>query len=247
MADSLYQPPALIALAEIESKPVLEDLITKTVLRKWPYQLVHYDSPDRRGIDLALLYNKAAFKLKHSEAIPYKCADFPHYKSRDMLHVQLEAKDGSLLNMIVCHWPSRFGGKQASSPKRSCAAHVLTNYAQNLPGALIVLGDFNDVPQDQSLLWLSLPEGPLGLINLMADAPSYSGSHRYQGEWAYLDQILVDSTHYEKVKEYGVFRPAFLLEAETKYPGYKPKRAFQGNFYRDGFSDHLPIYLDWEL
>lgn len=236
-----------MGLAEIESKLVLQDLLGKTVLRKWPYQLVHYDSPDRRGIDVALLYNKEHFKLVHSQALPFVCEAWPTYKSRDILHVQLRAKDGSLINFLICHWPSRYGGKLQTAPKRYCAAQVLNNYRADLKGAVIIMGDFNDAPQDESMRYLADGLPGLDLINLMQAAPSYLGSHRYKGEWSYLDQILVDKVHYKRVKLHGVFAPSFLLEEETKYPGFKPRRAFRAKFYRGGFSDHLPIYLDWEL
>lgn len=247
LSDSNYNLPSVIGLAEIESRTVLQDLIGKTALRKRPYQLVHYDSPDRRGIDVGLIYNKEQFRLLHSDLIPFQCQEWPHYKSRDMLHVQLEAQDASVLNFIICHWPSRYGGKEKSAGKRLCASQELKNYTRNLQGAIIIMGDFNDEPQDESMMELCRDGSRRQFINLMEQASSLKGSHRYKGEWAYLDQILVDSTHFEGIIDCDVFDAPFLLEAESAYPGHKPKRAFRSKFYRGGFSDHLPIFLDWKL
>jgi len=235
-----------VAFAEIESKQVLIDLIENQPIRKIDYQLVHYDSPDRRGIDVGLIYRKDRLKLLNSKAIPYFCDSIPDYNSRDMLYASFTIPEGDTLQFLICHWPSRYGGQEASEFKRLCAAHTLLDFSDSLKtqskSPFIIIGDFNDSPKDSSMRLLS---NAGRFINLMDELPEAQGSHRYKGEWAYLDQALISEDYGEYVQSFGVFNAPYLLEEESKFPGYRPKRAFRGTFFTDGFSDHLPIYLDW--
>lgn len=246
LSDSNFEAPTLVAFAEIENKQVLEDLIQNQPLRKLDYQLIHYDSPDRRGIDVGLIYRKDQLRLLNSLAIPYFCDSIPDYHSRDMLYASFSNLAGDTLQFVICHWPSRYGGQEASQFKRLCASERLVNFTDSIKALskapFILMGDFNDSPVDSSLRQLST----LGHFdNLMKDLPKSLGSHRYKGEWSYLDQMLVSKNYRSHIKDFGVFQAPFLLEKESKYPGYRPKRAFRGTYFTDGFSDHLPIYLDW--
>ncbi len=250
LSDTNFTPPIIIGLAEIECKQVLEDLFDRTALRKWNYQFVHYDSPDRRGIDVALLYDKSRLKLQNSLPISYRCASDPQYQSRDMLYAEFDDRNNQFYRFVICHWPSRYGGKEASAFKRICASQLLRNFIDSLwsqsNDPLIIMGDFNDEPNDSSLSLLCKtgPNG-LSLISPMEFLPGNYGSHRYQGEWTYLDQFIVDAQHESHLLKVQVHSPDFLLEPESQYPGFKPFRAFKGSFLTKGFSDHLPIVLDW--
>jgi len=245
LSDEDWELPALMSFAEVESAQILVDLIRLSPLQKSDYQYVHYESPDRRGIDVGLLYRKSHMRLIESEVLPFVLENDSNYRSRDMLFAKFKILDGDTISFLICHWPSRFGGKEASDYKRIQAARIARNFIDTkAPGSIIIMGDFNDSPWDQSLSELaSSAERPL--LRLMQNLDSNSGSHWYQGEWTYLDQILIDSLDLERVKNYGVFKASFLLEKDGQYPIEKPKRAFKGPFYTGGFSDHLPVYLDY--
>lgn len=197
---------------------------------------------------MGLIYQRHKLKLIQSKAIPYRDPINPKYRSRDMLFASFETANKDTLNIFICHWPSRFGGKLKSMPKRLNAATILSHFIDSLQrqtwSPFIIMGDFNDSPQDSSMTMLCRNAG---LKNLMLDLDPKLGSHRYKGEWSYLDQILVSAGHVKFVKGHGVFQAPFLLEPQGRLPGMKPKRAFQGPFFTKGYSDHLPIYLDWSL
>lgn len=241
-----YETPALIGLAEVECRQVLADLIRRPSLKKLDYQFVHYESPDRRGIDVALIYRKSKLKLIESKALPYSFPQDSSYRSRDMLYAKFYHQDLDTLNFLINHWPSRYGGKEKSEPRRLAAAKNAFEFLGALPfDNLIVMGDFNDEPQDSSIKFLG---NRLKVENLMLKLETSMGSHRYKGDWAYLDQILFRSTQ-NKGKELvidtaAVHQVEFLLEPDMRFPGNKPFRSFKGSFYQGGFSDHLPVYVD---
>lgn len=197
---------------------------------------------------MGLIYQRHKLKLIQSKAIPYRDPINPKYRSRDMLFASFETANKDTVIFFICHWPSRFGGKLKSMPKRLNAATILSHFIDSLQlqtwSSFIIMGDFNDSPQDSSMTMLCRNAG---LNNLMLDLDPKLGSHRYKGEWSYLDQILVSAGHVKFVKGHGVFQAPFLLEPQGRLPGMKPKRAFQGPFFTKGYSDHLPIYLDWSL
>ena len=255
-----WEPPAIMGLEEVENRQVLEDLIGTRVLEKISYRVVHYESPDRRGIDVALIYRLDKFRLIYSKPLPLKIAGDPAFKSRDMLYVKGVAGIEDTLHIIVCHWPSRYGGQAASEPKRIAAAETLHRFLDSLQTAhqqpnVIIGGDFNDEPANASLkLLCQAREGDsANLVNLMAEMDPNKGSHRHHGVWTYLDQIIVSRglliTEKPRVKndQAKVLSYDFLLEYDEKYPGYKPYRHFLGLRYHGGFSDHLPVYLDLKL
>ncbi|WP_421753704.1 endonuclease/exonuclease/phosphatase family protein [Croceimicrobium sp.] len=248
LSDSSFQAPALVGMAEIEEARVLNDLIHRSALAKIPYQYVHYDSPDRRGIDVGLIYRKDLFRLIDSKTLPFYWPEIPEYRSRDMLYAQFEDSLHRPWHFVICHWPSRYGGQQSSEPKRLAAAKILSVFLDSLKlgpeEILIVMGDFNDEPNDKSLKYLGgKPEHPR-LYNLMASKDQNGGSHRYKGDWAYLDQILIRPEMQEWTIHCAAFEAPFLMEEESKLPGYKPRRAFKGPFFSSGYSDHLPVYID---
>lgn len=257
-----WQNIGLLALAEIENRKVLEDLTLRPELKKQGLKIIHKDSPDRRGIDVAILYDPKQITIKHKEFVEIKDSSNLSFKTRDMLYIKGSILEREEIHFFACHWPSRYGGQARSEPKRILAATILRakvdSIQQTNPKAkIIIMGDFNDEWNNNSLknyLEASQEQNPKNekqLLNLTSNLPSNFGSHKYQGEWAYLDQIIVnqgflnDSTK-NTLLNYGLMNLPFLLEEDSKYLGLRPKRTFIGYKYHGGFSDHLPIFLDIE-
>lgn len=256
-----WEPPAVVGVAEIENRQVLEDLVQSEVLRKFDYKIIHYESPDRRGIDVGMLYRSDRFKPVFSKNFPLKIPGDPGFASRDILYVKGYAQNLDTLHMMIVHWPSRYGGQAQSEPKRIQAALTVKSIADSIKAtekdaSIIIAGDLNDEWNNTSILnYLKARPGPpadtaTGLINLMATLPVTEGSHRYRGVWSYLDQIIVSPALLDRkgMEVEGatahVVRHGFLLETDEKYPGQKPYRSFIGMRYHGGFSDHLPVFID---
>ncbi len=256
-----WEPPEIVGLAEVENRQVLEDLVASPVLRKFNYRVIHYESPDRRGIDVGAIYRADLFTVIQSRNIPVQMPDDPGFATRDLLYLKGLLRSGDTLHLIYCHWPSRYGGQQQSEPKRIQAALTVKKltdslFSKNPNQYIVVAGDFNDEWNNESLL-KHLEARPFegtppsdGLYNLMATMNPNQGSHRYRGQWAYLDQVIVSGAllngshlHIEDSKAH-LTEKGFLLETDEKYPGQKPFRTFIGMRYHGGFSDHLPVYVD---
>lgn len=258
-----WNPPAIVAVGEIENRRVLNDLVYNTPLVKYEYQVVHHESPDRRGIDVGLLYRKELFKPVYDKAISINFPDEPNYKTRDILYVKGIANEIDTLHIFVNHWPSRWGGQLESEDNRITAAltlkkHVDSIISVNANSNIIITGDFNDTPINKSLkdiLKAKLEFEPIEndhLYNLSYHLQETQniGSHKYQGEWAMLDQLIIsghllnqNNPLYTTLNDAHVFNKDFLLEPDESFFGYKPRRTFIGYKYNGGFSDHLPIYL----
>lgn len=252
-----WEAPDIVGLAEVENKTVVEDLVNTEVLRKFDYEVVHYESPDRRGIDVALIFRKNRIDLIQSKPIRVNLSKDPQYKTRDMLYTSFLTHAGDTIHLLFCHWPSRYGGQAQSEPKRIAAAQTARKVVDSLFTAnphsnIVIAGDFNDEWNNLSLSQHLVPSTMewQRLINLMESMPIEKGSHRYRGSWSYLDQILVSQNlmdakgldvHHQKAQ---VCEHEFLLEKDEKYPGKKPFRSFIGLKYHGGFSDHLPVYID---
>ncbi len=255
LALSSTKVPALMAMAELESELVLEDLLKTEVLDQFNYQYVHYNSPDRRGIDVGLIYDKDQLRLIYSQAFPLRLASDSNFRSRDILYTQFVSLGGDSLDLFTCHWPSRYGGQEASEYKRIAAAQLLKEKVDSLQSRgrtkIIVMGDLNDEPSNKSLQEIVKAKKEISakddLKNLMLSLDLSKGSHRYKGQWAYLDQIIISSEVNNVLGEFGCFEAPFLLEEDQRYPGQQPFRTYKGMRYNEGFSDHLPIYLDLKL
>lgn len=258
-----YQPIDLLGLAEVENRLVLDDLIENPVLKKANYRVVHYESPDRRGIDVAALYRPERLTLINSKAFPLKLDYDPGFRSRDVLYLQMSLDEfQDTLHIFYCHWPSRYGGQAQSEPKRRAAATLVRSLVDSLQKAyadpqIVIAGDFNDEWFNQSLsndLRALDPKDFDGetseLYNLMRSLDANTGSHRYHGEWTYLDQIIVTGKLFTNSqlqitnRQAHVVHHAFLMEEDEKYPGEKPFRTFIGFRFNGGFSDHLPVYIN---
>lgn len=261
-----WEAPAVIGLAEVENRRTMEDLTESATLRKTPYQIVHFESPDRRGIDVGALFRKDRLNLLHAMPVTVSMPEKPDFTTRDLLYLKfLLPATSDTLHLFYCHWPSRYGGKAQSEPKRIAAAKTLRNqvdsiYRSQAQAACLIMGDFNDEWHNISLRdsLRALPEIPQNgkasdqrIYNLMAAADPQRGSHRYQGEWAYLDQIIASGNLLNQnfpwqiqEKRAKILRHPFLLEKDQRYPGEKPFRSFIGFRYNGGFSDHLPVFVD---
>ncbi len=247
------QPPALIGLAEVENRVVLEGLLRHTPLHRRRYQIVHEESPDQRGIDVALLYDPAQFQYLSHEAVPVDLGSLSDRPTRDILYVRGVLFGSDTVHCFINHWPSRYGGVSSSAPRRQRAAEVLQTriraLQQECPDALIIItGDFNDGPTEASMRTLteSTDAGsPLTNISQYACA----GTHKYQGEWSTFDQFIVTANLLNgnrlRVKDGQAqcYRPDWLVEEDVKQLGFRPKRTYVGYQYQGGFSDHWPVYL----
>ena len=234
--------PDLVALVEIENDTVMHDLTRRSLLRGAGYEYLMTESPDLRGIDVTLLYLP-----EHFHPICYDCLEVPPLKdmrpTRDILYVEGETAYGDTLHIFVVHAPSRYGGELPTRPHRRQMIDVLLKALQQLEGKnIIVAGDFNDYADSPSLKLLS---GILHNISSSAKGRGgrAKGTYRYQGEWNSIDHVLVSQPMIQHVDSVYINDAKFLLERETKYGGWKPRRSYQGYRYQQGYSDHLPLVV----
>lgn len=255
--------PDLVGLCEVENDICMRDLVKFSLLKEAGYRYVMTDSPDQRGIDVALLYQRGSFRLlqKQDIRIPKRWDD--QRPTRDILHVVGQVISGDTLDVFVYHAPSRSGGTRESEPFRLLTAGVLKHTVDSLMEVrrnpyVLLMGDFNDYPTNKSVCDVlgALPchreVQSEGLYNLMHGLKE--GTYRYRGEWGILDQFIVSGS---MLQERGgirtlsgkarIFRHPFLLTEDAKYGGDMPFRTYNGMRYLGGFSDHLPIALDLEV
>lgn len=265
-----WDTPALVGLCEVENDSVISHLINRTPLRRQQYRYCLGGSSDPRGIRIALLYQRDRFAYLGHTSIPVWRGERHQKPTRDILHVWGKVTPSDTLDILLCHFPSRYGGEKETEKKRMEAARILRSicdslHAQRATPQLVLMGDFNDEPNDKSmrevLQAIPLPEqlpatskDSLTLYNLFADNNRllYPGSHKYQGEWSQLDQIIVSanlvdhsSSMHLRVGSVRLFAPPFLLTEDKTWRGVRPKRTYYGYTYEGGFSDHLPLLTDW--
>ncbi|MCX6272961.1 MAG: endonuclease/exonuclease/phosphatase family protein [Bacteroidetes bacterium] len=252
--------PVILGVSEIENRKVLEDLIATPPLNKFSYGIVHYDSPDKRGVDVGLIYQTAHFRVTASKAVPLRVADRPDWTTRDQLVVS-GLLDNEPIHVIVNHWPSRSGGEQETAPLRQAAASLCRMIADSLlkldPNArIIIMGDLNDNPTDISLVKnLKAKEsinntGPNDLYNPMYKMYKQEGlgSLAYRDSWSLFDQIILsksllgDDRSTFKLYKTKVFNRPFLTQKEGAFTGY-PFRTYAGGVFMGGYSDHFPVYI----
>lgn len=250
--------PLFIGLAEIENRFVILDLIQTGSLSNTKYRIAHFDSPDQRGIDVALAFDLERFFLLHSEAVPVKLKEDDDFKTRDILYVKGLLKDSIPLHIFVNHWSSRYGGQKESEHKRIRAANILKHKSDSLlaedPNAnILFMGDFNDYPTNKSISEVlgakSIKEtNENEFINLLAPQHAEGkGTHNYRGKWGALDQIIISPSLKEgktisvKDNEAHILYEDFLLY-EHKSGDKTPNRTYGGPNYFGGYSDHLLIY-----
>lgn len=252
---------ALIGVAEIENDTVLNDLIHHPLLQKRNLGIVHYDSRDIRGVDVALLYNPKYFTVIDSRKLFVRLPSGSKnsYFTRDVLWVK-GVLDGDTVHVFVNHWPSRVGGEERSAPARGAAAMVDKKMIDsivknNINAKIIMMGDLNDDPISPSVVKVLGAKGkmqdvkPGGLFNPWIDLyKKGNGTLAYQDAWGLFDQILISAAWLDKNQQgyffyqQHIFNKEFLVENVGKYKGY-PMRTWDGNVYRGGYSDHFPTYI----
>lgn len=252
---------SILGIAELENIKPLEDLLQQPAIKSRNYQIVHYDSPDERGIDVALIYQAKYFKVLSSRPVrvPLPNVNGDQDFTRDILFVS-GLYDGEPLHIMVNHWPSRVGGEAASQPLRNLAASICKNIADSLVQAdphakIIIMGDLNDDPSSPSMRQVLNAKAqkdevkPGGMFNTMFEFYKKGiGTLAYQDAWSLFDQIVVS---------YGLINPevggfqfyqahvhnqAYMMQQTGQFKGY-PLRTFVGANYMGGYSDHFPTYI----
>ena len=231
--------PDIIGLCEVENKLVIDDLLKTETFKNNTYKIIHKQSPDERGIDCALLVDEK-FEVLNSDFIKINNPK-ENRATRDIVFGKLKFKN-QIINVFVNHWPSRWGGQEASNHKRVFVAEVLRKYIDNntLESDFnLIMGDFNDYPTNESLAEVLVKDD---LVNLMSKSNvSGRGSYNYRGNWDWLDQIIVSQDDF-KLISFGAFEEDFMMYTNKKGEVY-PNRSFGGNNWYAGFSDHLPVFL----
>ncbi len=253
---------AIIGLAELENKAVVEDLINQPALKDRNYEIVHYESPDARGIDVALIYQPKYFKLTSSKYIPTTSPERPDWRTRNQMLVSGKLK-GEDFHFMVAHWPSRRGGEKRSRPGRVRAAEIGKAVIDSILAAdrtdkVIYMGDLNDDPNNKSLKRgmmavadpKELNDGEM--FNAMEKFYNQGiGTLAWRDSWNLFDQILLTPTavanskeDYKTLKYYAskIHNKEYLKNPSGSFKGY-PFRTYVGATYQGGYSDHFPVYV----
>ncbi|MBR5035480.1 MAG: endonuclease [Bacteroidales bacterium] len=235
--------PAVVGLCEVENGAVLHSLLEDTPLAKFRYRSVHRESPDPRGIDVALLYDPERVKLLSSDFITIK-----EFATREILYAKV-ALSCDTLHIYVNHWPSKYSGAKVSEAKRQAVSDALLAHLDSLravePDAkVIAMGDFNDTPDAAPIVRLC---ERAGFDNL---SKNISGTIRFKGKWETIDLLLASPAAAAIIGTVEAYKPDFLLEEDKAFLGRKPRRTNVGPRYNGGASDHLPIVANlsaWHL
>lgn len=254
--------PVILGVAEIENEAVLQDLVKSKNLRKKDYGIIHFDSPDGRGIDVGLLYQKQYFKPVHYEVFnPNIYIDNKKIKTRDILWIN-GFLDNEEVNIIVNHWPSRRGGEANSRPSREKAAYKVTQIVEKIrendnDAKIIIMGDFNDDPINSSIKKILKTKAEkkdlknTDLYNpyekMFSNGVNTLG---FRDRINLFDQIIVSASLVDNEKYFSdyklfkaaVFNKRFLTQKNGRYKGY-PFRSFSNGQYTGGYSDHYPVYM----
>lgn len=253
--------PAIIGVAEIENDTVLNDLVVHPLLKNRNYKIVHYDSKDIRGVDVALLYNPKYFTVETSKKLFVRLPQGAKEAvfTRDILYV-CGKLDGEVMHILVNHWPSKRGGEERSAPGREAAAEVDKNFIDSINrvdinAKIIVMGDLNDDPVSSAVTKVLNAKGkiesvkPGDLYNPWVDLYKKGiGTLAYDDAWGLFDQILISYPWLNKQQtgffyyRQFIFSKSFMIENVGRFKGY-PMRTWDGNNYRGGYSDHFPTYL----
>ncbi|WP_033959745.1 endonuclease [Psychroserpens jangbogonensis] len=261
-ADVTGNSPAIIGVCEVENRQVLVDVVNDPLLVGRDYGIIHYESPDVRGIDVALLYQKKLFRpISHSshEVKIYDHNTKERRQTRDQLLVSGEL-DGDLIHLVVNHWPSRSGGEAKSRVNRVAAAKVSKRLSDSLQSIdpyakILIMGDLNDNPTNESVKKVLKAEGDKEDVGLKGIYNPYEnmfrkvglGTTAYRDAWSLFDQILVTKPLLEKdYSSYRFYRAEifsrnYLISKHGRWKGY-PFRSFSSGF-TNGFSDHFPVYV----
>ncbi len=251
--------PMIVGISEVENKSVVVDLINTEPLKSFNYCVVHYESNDRRGIDVALIYRKDFVKILSSESKRVSYPEEEDYRTRDQLVVEADIQ-GESVYVIVNHWPSRRGGEKKSSPKREATAKLCRSIIDSLTtlnanAKVVVMGDLNDNPTDKSVKEVLNTSGDKANI---ADGQLYNpmekkykkgnGSNAWKDTWSLFDQLIVSkslvasNTDSWKFYTAKIYKKPELIQQTGRYKDY-PKRTYSFGTWVGGYSDHFPVYL----
>ncbi len=266
LAMSENRPLGILGMCEVENEYVLRAIFEQTPLKKHHYRWVHYEGPDRRGIDPAIVYSLDHFQLVESAVFPYYNPEDTAYHSRDILYAKFIDKHDDTLHVFVNHWPSRYSGELETVGSRSCSASILRAKVDSIIAAapegyqpkVIIMGDLNDSPTDPSVYDVLKARHPSEmeegcLINLFGKNAGlgFEGTLKHQADWQIFDQIIVTPNVMEEGEglrylegSARIFHADFMLEDDEAYHGKKLFRTYIGPRYVGGFSDHLPVYID---
>jgi len=258
--------PDVIGLVEVENRKVLEDLVKTPALSQAGYGIVHEESNDERGIDVALLFKKGTFKYEGHVKIPVSFPFDSTDKTRDILYVYGKAGDGKDIHFFVNHWSSRSGGERETESKRMyCAVSLRRSVdlllSRDANARIVIMGDFNDEPSNRSVMGVLMASNKRKNIsvgefyNLMYDKHNLTpeGTYAYRGNWNMLDQIMVSQSLLNVSSGYGcTFDSGKILKEDwmlfkSKNGEVSPNRTYGGDNYYGGISDHLPVYVLLEL
>lgn len=252
---------AILGVAEIENDTVLNILVNHKDLKARGMKIVHYNSPDVRGVDVGLLYNPKYFNPVYSAPLFVKLpgGSKDSYFTRDILYVK-GVMDGDTIHVMVNHWPSRSGGEERSIPARAAAASVARRIVDSLmaidtTSKIVIMGDLNDDPVSPSLTKILGTKGRpadvkvRGLFNPWVDFYKKGiGTLAYQDAWGLFDQVVFSQPWLDKEQKgyffyrANIFNKEFLVQQTGKYKGY-PKRTWDGTTYNYGYSDHFPVFV----
>ncbi len=254
-----WNPPDLIGLAEIENDVVLKSLIAHPGMNKYGYRFIHFESPDSRGIDVAVLYRSTKVKIIETYPVSIHFLFDPQANNRDILYVKVLTLTSDTIHFFVNHWTSRFGGAGATILKRNYYAQVLRAKVDSLKNTnrtayICIVGDFNDYPTDFSLYHVlqARERDKMGdLVNLMLKYSNFQniGTHKNEAFWGCLDQIILTSAFFDSTSTFQwsekelIYNAGFLLIPDEKFGGSKPFRTYTGLKHTGGFSDHLPVIV----
>jgi len=246
--------PDIVCFAEVENFMVLHQLVEETPLTKLDYGIVHRDSPDRRGIDVAMIFRKSRVRILAVDSLRVPVSGSGSGSgsgsrsgtgspTRDILYVKCLRLPSDTLHLFVNHWPSKRGGASVSASRRLAAASVLRGAVDSIlaisPSAnVLACGDFNDTPSSVApllapaleLVPARMPAGVVGTI-------------KYRGVWEQIDQFYISPGSPGSRRQMLIFAPDFLLESDPQYTGVRPRRTYLGPRWHEGLSDHLPILL----
>lgn len=244
--------PAIIGLVEVENAKVLKDLIRHKNLINHNYSYIHYNSPDERGIDVAMLYKNDLFTVLSSKTHPLHLSDTDgnHDYTRDLLVVK-GVLNGDLVHVLVNHWPSRRDGEDETKHKRIKAAklvhEVIDNIKKNerVESKFIIMGDFNDDPSSESIKNYLVTDDFYNPMYTMHT--KNNGTSTFYNEWHLFDQIIISNSFFNEesslvFSKAKIFKKPWMRIYKGKFKG-SPFRTYIGPWYEGGFSDHFPVYL----
>ena len=259
-SDLTGSSPTIIGLCEVENRKVLKDLINTKLLINSNYGIIHYDSKDERGVDVAMLYKKKRFKPIHTKKYPltFKRKDGSIDYTRDHLVIS-GYLDNDKIYLIINHWPSRSGGQMKSEKKRILAGKLNRKIIDSIfhtdqNAKIINMGDFNDNPGDKSIkpvLRTIIKKNEIKNNQLYNPTEELFkmgyGTYKYKGKWFMLDQFMISKNLVDKKNglfflKASVFNKKYTINPGGKYEGY-PFKSFAGGKFLNGYSDHFPIYL----